>query len=66
MLRPDARPHRQLPEKLDLPADVYNVAPRDLEEVLDDIVVVARRDDVEGDAGGLEDAINDIFKDWAE
>ena len=66
ILQPETQLHRRLPDKLELPADTYNVAPRDLEDVLEDIAVGVKRDDTEGDSTDLEAAIDDVFTDWSE
>jgi hypothetical protein len=65
-LQPATKLHRRLPDKIDLPAEAYHVAPSELEEVLDGIAVVARKDDTDGEPTELEAAVDDIFTDWIE
>ena len=66
LLQPEVRPTRSLPDKLDLPPEVYDVVPRSTEEVLDEIAADRQTREDREDRGDLNDAVDEIFTDWLD
>jgi len=62
-IEPDQRPHRRLPETIDLPAELKAATEHELETVLTELAHDVRRHDSEEPAS-LTAAVDEIFQDW--